>query len=612
MIAKMLNISWNRGGIHYNKRRQVAPSSLLKALLLGLVSVVVEASQLTLPPPQQLRQKAEKSRNDFVNTLLDIEAQLHNIRDPKTFQSYFILMDEWEVLAGRWRMQDFYPDAVKNLGQKMASHGLKWVNLWEIGDQDLERHLRYYDEQNFWSLQSLTFYNVKRIQPLALPQYERTFQASDLVMKKYLLVQYQHRTDLVQSYLDLQGYIATLALKLKLNSDQLSLWRSRLNSPNALAELLTDWESALQRADRLGGDSLEKLTQAVQLVFDQSTKIERFYSLQWLLEKAVSLWSEAWELALRFSWRIPQGDTQDLMERMSWGQKKIVAQKFMYLDERLWAEKGSSQHIEIARYLAQLMKKETMLDAELRRYEQWLARLEALVSVRTSSLSEGTYLLTSSKGNKYRLSIARYETGRLAIGLMDERQFFGLKFFHVSYDHSAQEWVAMYSENSNDLKEYPHIIRIRKVDDTKIRVLNSYAFLDDRDITGTRIEDYPSVQFYPSRFLKEGVHEFHGTLQYNTQGANQSSALKASLVLQVIGDQVFGRMDFDGHMFWYDFKSGLVSANKDIVLTAEIKNNTWVQLRGKILEDGSIEAVLIVGGRGITTGKFRLQPMKQQ
>ncbi|MCX7674468.1 MAG: hypothetical protein N2Z70_01395, partial [Bdellovibrionaceae bacterium] len=180
------------------------------------------------------------------------------------------------------------------------------------------------------------------------------------------------------------------------------------------------------------------------------------------------------------------------------------------------------------------------------------------------------------------------------------------------YKRQAQEWVAMYSENSNDLKEYPHIIRIRKVDDTKIRVLNSYAFLDDRDITGTRIEDYPSVQFYPSRFLKEGVHEFHGTLQYNTQGANQSSALKASLVLQVIGDQVFGRMDFDGHMFWYDFKSGLVSANKDIVLTAEIKNNTWVQLRGKILEDGSIEAVLIVGGRGITTGKFRLQPMKQQ
>lgn len=126
MIAKMLNISWNRGGIHYNKRRQVAPSSLLKALLLGLVSVVVEASQLTLPPPQQLRQKAEKSRNDFVNTLLDIEAQLHNIRDPKTFQSYFILMDEWEVLAGRWRMQDFLSGCCEKFGSK---NGKSWAEV---------------------------------------------------------------------------------------------------------------------------------------------------------------------------------------------------------------------------------------------------------------------------------------------------------------------------------------------------------------------------------------------------------------------------------------------------------------------------------------------------
>ena len=96
-----------------------------KILLTILLFSSLANAVLNLDTPERLLQKASIDRQQLRDVVLSLEQQLPEMRDFKTFESYFFILDQLKQESDRLGLDDLYPDAVLSVGTKMVSFGIK-------------------------------------------------------------------------------------------------------------------------------------------------------------------------------------------------------------------------------------------------------------------------------------------------------------------------------------------------------------------------------------------------------------------------------------------------------------------------------------------------------
>ena len=137
----------------------------MKALLFAaLVSFSSLANAIiNLESPEVLLKKASIDRQNLRDVVLNLETQLPEMRDLRTFESYFFLCDKLQEKATEFGLNDLYPDGVKSLAVKMAAFGVKWMDLSKISKENLGYYLKWMDIEGLTNLLSYANYYFKKI-----------------------------------------------------------------------------------------------------------------------------------------------------------------------------------------------------------------------------------------------------------------------------------------------------------------------------------------------------------------------------------------------------------------------------------------------------------------
>ena len=118
---------------------------MLFALLLWPLMVATAYAEVKLEPPQALLRRAEMSRAEAREVILDIQANVSEFVDPQTFDSYFYILDDLQKIADEKGVNEIYPNAVRTLGQQMVANGIRWLTA---SRDSLDRIMYYHRWMN--------------------------------------------------------------------------------------------------------------------------------------------------------------------------------------------------------------------------------------------------------------------------------------------------------------------------------------------------------------------------------------------------------------------------------------------------------------------------------
>ena len=211
------------------------------ALALALVSFVgtssIAQAALNLAPPQDLLKKAAQDRRQLREVLLDMQQNIPEMRDPKTFDSYFFILADLQKLADKLQLNAIFPKAVEATGLKMVAHGIRWLDVSQRPLSDALYYQSYADADvmsRFLAELELQVRNLRnsqaRLKAVAI-NLEGMLPAAEK--------QFEERRDVRISMRQILSSIAIKFLKTEqLSNDEAAFWISKISLPTAYSEYI--------------------------------------------------------------------------------------------------------------------------------------------------------------------------------------------------------------------------------------------------------------------------------------------------------------------------------------------------------------------------------------
>lgn len=538
-----------------------------------------------LGTPEKLIEQAQKGPKELLDVLLTLKDNIRELRDPKTFDQFFVLLDQFEESATLYQLDLIYPNAVAEVGKSMVAHGNRWLR---IGTDTSEKILSY---QKWADLSSALQFQVQVIEELNRMRNEKLFKPAFknlLALEKWSNARFSDDLYLVPTY---QKTIAELSLKALIatdiqNEEEWSLWLQGVSTQSTAQDYISFLNEKIlaEKLDQNKGDSWLKLNlqlgKQIATIPRLSGSVRNNYGVLVTDTLSKILFNQVSIDPTLFKGTIALLDVSSF--------RGLV---FRWINpERSFPDAYAIQLVPLSEIL--------LNQAKALRLGQTVLEIEKFVAVRLSPALasqggiEGTYKLTNNDGKVWFFTLIRETESRLISALCDEEGHVCYAFFNVKYSTSKKIFLA--TENTSDDEQFQNTpIQIKFSDADKVRIDLPYAFRVGTVLRGQKVQSHPN--FLSTLDVDAVSTEGH----YKGMIDLKSGPLEFDLIITANGESSMGRLDSEKSSIRIDLGKGSDGQAGFIYLTSGRTNKgSWFHLRLKQNGYEKLEGIAIVGGTG--------------
>ena len=550
---------------------------------------------LNLDTPEHLLQKASVDRQQLRDVVLSLELQLPEMRDFKTFESYFFILDQLKMDSDRLGLDDLYPDAVLSIGKKMASFGIKWVDLSVMPQERLSYYLKWLDVDALSNLLSYSsFYTKQIVDPNLLKNLSSNLD--------YIIV---NSTALLKDRFDIQiGYrelSSTIAIKFLMNpelsNDEIKYWANKIYTSQGLGLYLTQIQDKIFALNADNKAFTHQLFLYLELSFQISDRLidsPLSYLRDHISDLSVELIKKSFEQAEP----LQADEIKEIVSQLGVRHLQSLSSLLTTMTEPT-IYKNASTLVAIAGVLVQELNNKN-LTTEAISLNLFLTKISAALIVDRFE-AEGTYTFRDKLNQVWKLSLVKTHPFELIAALSNESWSLYQSYYSVKYSLSEDLFTASNSLSDNDGSNSLSVITFKLMPDHTLILTDVFGSTTLKEIKGTLTEPLIAQHFSP----KSGIRRndiFEGEIVFGTS----SKPTHVEMTIQSDGLTATARIR-DQYGLIYDFTTGSFNENNEFSLTSgHLKSTSWAHLRGTI-DEKQLTGRIIIGGKGFASTPFTLK-----
>ena len=570
----------------------------MKALLFAaLVSISSLANAITnLDLPEALIQKASIDRQNLRDVVLTLETHLPEMRDLRTFESYFFLCDKLQEKAIEFGLDDLYPDGVKSLAVKMAAFGVKWVDLSKINKENLSYYLKWIDIEGLTNLLSYANYYSKKITDI-----DPLKQLSDNI--DFVIQNTTHLTkDRFDVEVGLRELSTSIAIKFLLRADlsdaDKAYWASKVYTSSGLSLYTDQVQQLIYSLKPANKSSIHNILTSLDLCFKISDQLIDAPTT-YIKDRISDLFVETVKKSFELNENLSSTEVESIMNDLS---PRALQSFSLYLisanEEQIF--KNSSSFVRIG-FLVLDRLLEYNLRTEHTQLNLFISRISASLQIAALD-AEGTYRIVDKTGEIWKLTILRTDSLDLIAALANEKWFAFRTFYSIKYFPKDNTFTAFSAPNQLNTSSNNSVITFKIDTNKKLEMTDMFGPDLLKNVTGELIEPAPK-QSFAKKLASRISAVYEGDVAF---GNNKPTYVKLSI--QSDGISTTAQLS-DKFGVIYDFTMGFFNeAGEFSLTTSRMPETTWAQLRGNF-SDNELKTQVILGGRGFLTKPFVLKRM---
>lgn len=558
---------------------------LIFSICLPLM-VFAQANVPHIGTAQSLKAEAQIGQKEFIEAMLKLKDNVRELRDQKTFEEFFYLLEDFEQLFHQYQLDLIYPDLMKDLGRSMVMHGNRWLKV----GKDTPAKIMHYQK---WAdlVAGIQFQNqvIEEIEKISNPDAFKQAFVNLVELNAWAEANYAEDLYLAPIYRKTISEISFKALiqtDLKDHEDR-EFWLKGINTQQTAQDYLAFLNDKLLREPLLQEDASDWFLAVIELG-------KQFRSIKGLSSSTNSnygvLASDLVSKTLFNEQTIDVKAFEELVALLDVSSFRSLVFRWVN-PEKVFSDQYSVTLIGLSKILLDNAKSlglsQTVLDIE--RYTT--TRLSTAYISENSI--EGTYLLRSENNKEMVLTIIRESESRVIGAMCSKNGAVCFPFFNMQYSLSDNVFWA--SERLPDDDSYQNIpAQISFDENGQVLVSLPYAYRTDTEYRGSKIESYENLMASPFMDANPMSGVYEGTLKLS------GKPKKVRLMITTLGEYSFGRLETEDGSLRIDFGKGNDGNIGFLYLTTgQNRKNSWLHLRLKQINDDELEGLLISGGQGL-------------
>jgi len=559
---------------------------------LTLVFSLQAYSQVEIPhlgTPEKLLKEAQTGRTELLNVLLRLQDNVRELRDQKTFDNYFSLLDQFQVLSDRYNLEMIYPGAVKEVGRNMITHGNRWLKISTDSSDKILSYQKWSDLSGALLFQTQV---TEELNKLTQPEQFKKAYLNLLKLKDWTLANYPNDLYLAPTY---QSVIADLSFKALvplsvLDSEAWLFWLKGINTQSSAQDYISFLNEKIL-ADTLTQIELNQwmklavaLGQQLETINKISSSVKNNYGvlvtdiISKALQNEIDLDVQDFEAIVKilditsfrslvFRWMNPEKPASD-----AYAYKLIALTEVLYHHAK--SLKLGTTTIELEKFIS--------------------VRLSPVIASRANI--EGGYRLKSTEKGaaslEWYFSLVRETEDRMVASLCDTTGAVCYSFFNVQYSIEKKVFIASEDAPNDDIEMNSSVI-IEFLPNETIRITNPNAHRLATVLTGKKVTSYANYMATPNYDADAIEGTYKGTIDLPT------GTVKYRLTITSFGEYTVGRLETLNGDIRLELKKGTDGKIGFIYLTSgKNESRSWFHLRLKQNKDGDLEGFAVSAARG--------------
>lgn len=537
-----------------------------------------------LGTPSELLQEAQSGPKELLAVVLKMKDNVRELRDQKTFDEFFALLEPLKNLSEKQNLNMIYPGAVEELGKSMIMHGNRWLKVTADSEDKILSYQKWADLTAALQFQSQVVEEISKIKDPAL---FKSAYANLLVLEDWASQNFSDDLYLLPTYKNLISELSFNAL-LNIqpqNKSDWSFWMSGINNQNSAQDYIAYLNEKILNED-LKEEETQNWFELVEALGFQMQKIERLSGS--VTNNYGVLSADLLSKAISNEYSIPQTSFKNIIGFLDASSVRSLAFRWTN-PEKAFSDSYAKSLAPLSEVLFQ--KAKTMnLNQTAKEIEQFAStRLSAALI--TQDGLEGTYKLTGN-GRTWYFTILRESEQRLIAALCDSKSVVCFSFFNIQYNLDENKFYA--SERVPDDDVYQNIPVVIGFDQDKIELELPYAYKVGTHLSGEKVESYDNYMASPDLHANPMDGYYVGKVSLS------NGSHDAVLMINTMGEYSLGRLEFKNGYISINFGRGNDGNIGYLYLSSGInQKRSWHHLRLRQLDDETIEGVLISGGKGI-------------
>ncbi|MBX3039646.1 MAG: hypothetical protein KF789_02920 [Bdellovibrionaceae bacterium] len=583
----------------------IRTTTFIFALFLSFAAM----AEMRLDSPDELLQRAAQGKHQLRDVINDLDQQLSEMRDVRTFNRYFFLLDDLDRLATDLGLGSIYPDAVKKLGSRMVQKGVNWLDVVETPKEEILYYHKWMEPPAAFSFLYAAELRVKEEKSLqGLKAAAENLEDSLLFADK----KWTSERSLRLVYRETLSQVAVRALaRTDLNDDEIVYWIGKIYSAEAMGEIVTSLQGQLYQSYANDKADLHIILRKLVAIHRQLSS-DAFGAPEGLSNQVGDAAVDLILKSLVFEERLSDDEFQQILS--------VLRPRHLASLGSTWASLGKTPkkefagyYIRRAFYFIQVLEK-AGLKTEAQSLSTVITARAASVLGREQNI-EGSWLMKDSKGQKWRLVVAFASEDVVIASMSDLRDLTRRAYSKVIYDMHQGGYIAM--DRENDLGSDPNLpLRFVPQEDGTIEV-------EDLLRAPGEIMEAKREQVFPD-LLQDAVEPSDDSEGTDVNGLYKGvitlpsgDKRKVTLLVTMINGGAVGNLRFldknDKPTSNLTFNFGTEGKNGVLYLTrghgssGSSAGGTWMQLRTRVEKDGSLKGFAVYGWYGIVKTEFVLK-----
>ncbi len=569
----------------------------LFAFLVGLSPLLVHA-ELHLAEPKDLLAKASFDKNQLRDVINDIDQSLADMRDAPTFDKYFFMLDDLQVLADRLNLETIYPEAVKKLGGRMVQKGVNWLDLIH----DSKDKILYYHRWMIEPQPAFAFLYSVEMQIKEEPNYLLLKKGAENLEAALLYAdqKWPHENALRLLYRNTASDMAVKILKTSdLPETEVLFWLGKIYTPEAMIEITIDLQNRVYALTEDHKTDIHSLLKRLSTI-SRHISTGSFAAPENLTSQIGDTIVDLLMKSFRFQEKISDDEYDSALAMMQKRHYSSLANSWTTIEK---APSGDFAYYFIQRafkFIIALKKVGLPTEAEL---------LSRVITQKSAALLsyhyqlEGLWEMTDSKGRKWHLNIIFANENYLFADISQEGGL-SMPLFSVAYDINIGGFIA--TRRGVDPDSAPNIpIRFFPNEDGTLRVVQPFPVDADPEMTAKKVQSYPNLFTQAQEPAPDlnGIYEGNLTLD---RGGSQ----KVRLVVTVINSDVIANLQHPSYVATFNYGNDATGGVLYLTRGNDTPLGFWMHLRAKLDDKGNLNGYVIMGDRGMMPTPFHLKKVR--
>ena len=550
---------------------------------------------LNLDTPEHLLQKAALDRQQLRDVVLSIEQQLPEMRDIKTFESYFFILDQLQQDSDRLGLDDLYPDAVLSIGSKMASFGIKWVDLSVMTQDRLTYYMKWMTVDSLANLLGYSAYYSKQItDPVLLKNLSSNV---DFIIQNTTVI-LKNRFDVQIGYRDLSSSIAIkFLMNPELSDDEVKYWANKIYTSQGLSLYLDQIQAKIFNLTTENKKFIHQLFSYLQLAYQISARLIDS-PLSYLRDHICDLSVELVKKSFEQTEPLTLEEINSTVSQLGVRHLQSLTNLLTTMSEPLIFS-NSSTLVSISSVLVNALSDKSLL-TEATGLNLFLTRISAALTVDRLH-AEGTYEFRDKTNQLWKLTITKTRPFELIAALSNEGWSLFHSYYSVKYSSSEDLFTASNGLSETDSSNSLSVITFKILADNSLILTDVYGSTELKEVKGALVQPLMAQHYSPKLNVRRS-DVYEGDVVFGSD----KKATHVEMTVQSDGLTATARIR-DKYGLIYDFTAGAFNENKEFSLTSgRLKSTSWAHIRGTI-DDLQLTARIMIGGSGFISNTFTLK-----